>query len=309
VKKVSNVPELSALRKWCGELKNGKWCFQPLFLKPDAPPRPAEEIAALVDKRPLDELADQVEQSVQQILCRAYSGDVAALHKFARIVCGAVEALGRLAQFRDAATKTMAETFSMWPVLLSLNPQEIQRAKDELLRLGVGTKAPAPTRPGQHLDPHNFWTRLATKAFEVCRSNRCVVPILQAHIVGARKRRRARMFWKSEVKATICARSDGSIVIIPDWLKHCGELAEPVTTTNFSDWWKVIKLCVLDYWKMYPREYAEALKRIPDKQKKAAPQTGNPPDENYRLPKEHRKRTLALARVKQAFKGRVTCNS
>ncbi|MGA9779316.1 MAG: hypothetical protein ACLPRE_10470 [Limisphaerales bacterium] len=151
MKKVSNVPELSALRKWCGELKNGKWYFQPLFLKPDAPPRPTEEIAALVDKRPLEELADQIEPLVHQILCRAYTDDAAALRKFAHIVRGAVNALGRLTQFRVAAAKTVAATFPTWPVLLSLNPQEIQRAKDELLCLGVGTQAPAPTRPGQRL--------------------------------------------------------------------------------------------------------------------------------------------------------------
>jgi hypothetical protein len=233
VKKASNIPQLSALPKECSELKGGVRIYQPLFLKPAGTPRPTKKIAALVDKRPLEEVADQVEPLFHQILCRAYTGDAAALRKFAQIVCGAVEALGRLAQFRPAAMKTVAETFPTWPVLLSLNPQEIQRVKDELLRLGVGTKAPAPTRPGQRLDPHNFWTQLAARAFETCRSNKYIVPVLRAHCARTRRKPKTRKFWKTEAKATIYTGADGSVIVIPDWTTTLPRLHEQnIPTAN-----------------------------------------------------------------------------
>jgi hypothetical protein len=288
VKKASNIPQLSALPKECGELKNGVRIYQPIFLKPAGTPRPTKKIAALVDKRPLEELDDQVEQSVQQILFRAYTGDAAALRKFTHIVCGAVKALGRLAQFRAAAVKTVAETFPTWPVLLSLNPQEIQRAKDELLCLGVGAKAPAPTRPGQRLDPHNFWTQLAARAFEICRSNKYIVPVLRAHCAGTRQKPKTRKFWRTEAKATIYTRADGSVIVIPDWTTTLPRLSEPVTPTAFPNWWKAVKLCVLDYWKMYPQEYAKALQQIGRKEEE-----------------EWRRRNLALTAVRHAFRSLV----
>jgi len=290
------VPELSALRRWCGERRDNGWFYQPFYLRPEGTPKSAEAIAPSVDKRTLAELEDEIQAPIQQLLFRAYAGDASAQHKFARVVSGAVQALGRLATSRGAEMKAVAETFSDWPVMLSLNPQRIRRAKQQLEQLRVGSKGPLPTHSRQKLDPQGFWTELATRALKVVRSNLYLLPALREHTRGAKKSRATRKFWNTTVNATIYTRSNGDKIIIADWLKVlCPALSEPITAANFPHWWKAVKLTVLDYWKMYLPEYEKALGQIRGGRPRL---DGKKDDRRY---KEDRRRNLAIRSIRQAL--------
>jgi hypothetical protein len=279
---------LSDLRQHCGGRQNNHWIFQPRSLKPQGTPKQPAELSALVDTRPLADVEAELTAAIQQILARAYSGDSTALHRFARIVCGAAEALDTLTDFRQGAVKVVAEKSSAWPVLLSLNPQQIQHARRKLITLGVGRKAPARTRVGQRIDPCNFWTRLAANAFSIIRFNRHLVPLLKGHSRGAAKKRTYRNIWSQKLGATIYTRNDGDIICIPDWCGGLCNLSEPVTRANLAGWQRAIKLCVMDYWRIYPTDYQKALRQI-----------------GQRNETESRRRYFALARIDQAFRSLV----
>jgi hypothetical protein len=179
----------------------------------------------------------------------------------------------------------IAETSTNWPVLLSLNPQDIKWAKDYLLKLEVGSKAPTPTRPGQRIDSRNFWTRLAREALRACRINIRLVPALEAHCAEATKECQSMKIWRTQTKATYHTLPNGDVIILADWQKQCVKLSEPITDNNFKDWWGVMKLCVLEHWKSIPEDYAKALAKISDKTAAT----------------EFQKRNLALGQVRKAL--------
>jgi hypothetical protein len=70
-----------------------------------------------------------------------------------------------------------------------------------------------------------------------------------------------------------------------DWQRQCQYLSEPITTDNFPEWWKVVKMAVLQYWRNPEGNYQEALKKIGDAQEE-----------------EWRRRDRALTRIRQAFR-------
>jgi len=182
-----------------------------------------------------------------------------------------------------------AATFSDWPVLLSLNPQDINSAMQELKSLGVGTRSPLPSKPGQRVDRRNFWTRLATQALAACAANKRLVPELRDFASGAKRERQTREFWpQTRAKATYYYLANGDVVIITDWQSKCVKLSGPISKHNFQKWWDVVKWCVLDYWKNPKGNYAEALKKIGQ---------ANEP--------EWRRRNLAIDRLEQALRSRL----
>jgi hypothetical protein len=250
--------------------------------------RPREEIAVQRDKRTLEQLATEVADAIRQFLCRACCGDQRAIERVVVTVLRAVEALEILTKFEPQKVRAVAENLPRWPVLLSLNPQEIEHVKKDLKSLAVGTKAITPTRPGQRRDPRNIWTRIADEAYATCRRCKRAVPDLERLCKGVKGERRTFEYWRTDVNFTDYHPPGAPPVRIWDWHKHCKPLSHPITDANFKDWWKVIKMSVLQYWINPKGNYQEVLNAIGQKNLK-----------------EWQRRELALARIKQAFRSLI----
>jgi hypothetical protein len=276
------------------------WVYQPKFLTPEEP-RPVEEIQARLDARSLAELETQLNSAFQQILARAFIVEEVhqlvglpipdaekPLWRLILIVRGMVDSLNRLVERRPGLVNPIAERQPAWPVSLSLNPQHIKHVMDGLRGLGVGTKAPTPTRPGQRVDPNRYFTQLASRTFGVCRFNAHLIPELVHHCQNTKAVTGQLEFWKTTYKSTTYVLSDKSWIAIPQ-LEILAGLSEPVTHENFTDWWTAIKLYVLAYWSKFPDEYSEALEQIGKANKE----------------KEYTRRKDALNAVKQAFRSLV----
>jgi hypothetical protein len=247
--------------------------------------RELREITASIDKRPLAQLKDQTTEAMQHIAARAASGDkggITVLVASARAIVAALHTIERLQPEKISA---IAMGSPDWPVLLSPNPHDIAHAKDHLVRLRVGEKAPTPRHARQRLDPQNFWTRLASAAFQECRDNRIRVPTLKGHCAGIKPRRKTRNLWKTRTEVSFYAVSLTDCIVIADWEEKCVNLSLPVTQKNLRRWWWVVKRYILEYWHGHPKEYSEALRWIG--------RTDEP---------EWRRRNLAIDRVEQSFR-------
>lgn len=247
-----------------------------------------DAIARKVSNEPLPELHQQVYAALSQILCRAHMGDVEAIISYDTIARGMVGELNRLIEAQPEKVQTRAETCAHWPVLLSLNPQEIESAKAVLRRLQVGTKAITPTGPSQRLNPNDFWTMLAKDALNACQWNQSVVPSLERFVAGLKGKQRIEMFWHVPSRVTIFTLPTGDVITIPRWAKQCVQLSKPLTKDNFSEWWGVLKLCVLHYWYRHRNEYETALGKI-----------GRENEDEWR------RRNGAITAVRQAFRSCV----
>lgn len=293
---------LGRLRKVYPPSKKGKRIYMGAVLQPRGRVRPVEEIKKLVDKRPLSALQDQAKDALTQMLYRAHCGDAQALAQYICSTRAAVQSLETLAQHRQDSVRAEAETFPDWP--LNLNQHETEWAKLELKKLRVGTRFPLSTRPSLRARRRNVWSRLAWDALCACAENKRVVPALKAFAAGAKSERKtSRYSRQTEARAAFWYLGNGDVVIIPDWQEKCAKLSW-ITKANVSDWWNVVKECVLQHWQNPGGNYAEVLALIPDAG------TGNlsdkpRSDEYYKQNKEYRKRNSALARVKQAFEGLV----
>lgn len=298
----SNLPDLPTLRRLFGQrLRPGRlhkvhgrtvperWVYRATRQVIKRELRPPEQIAKHVDKRPLLQLLDQINALMEQVCARAACGDKQALSLMISTARGAIAALESIEKAQPTKLKTEAEISSTWPVLLSLNPQDIKHAKEQLQRLGVGTKATTPRRPGQRLDPQNFWTKLAEEALKACENNKIIVPVLEARGRGAKRVRKGMKLWQVQAQATFYYLSDRDCIIIPDWEKQCVNLSGPITDTNFKKWWGVVQFYVLERWHGSKEAYAAALTQISD----------------GTAPKEFQKRNLALNQVKKALRSLV----
>ncbi len=252
---------------------------------------PVEEIARRVDKRPLRELELQIEDALQEILARAHAGDDDALARYFFIARATVMSFDNLVRHELIRTRAFAEMSPNLPVLLSLNPQDIEAAKERVRLLNVGTKAMMPTRSGQRTDRRNLWTRLAIFAFHACFENARRVPQIEKNLAGAKPRRVQRKLWGTTEIGTEYTLPDGSWVVIADWQREGGNLAGQasltgqITADNFKHWQSVIKMCVLEFWNRSKDNYDKALKTVGT--------SGE--NESYR-------RHLAMNRTLQAFK-------
>ena len=254
--------------------------------------RPPEEIAAQVDQQSVLELRDQGEDVLQGLFKRAVLGEEQAIRVLIAHALGAVNALDDLERHQPSKLKMLAETHPNWPVLFSLNPQEIRRATDRITRLGVGQKAITPRRVKQRLDPADFWTQLAAAVLEECESHQVIVPVLETHCAGARRQRAVVKAWRTPVKLTFYYLDPQTRIRISDWQRQCMTLPKPITAANFKTWWDVAKLCLLEFWKSTEsgsRIYDQALKKIPDR----------------KAPKEFQKRNRAVAQVRKALRSLV----
>ena len=256
------------------------------MLEPRDELRDKSEIAKRVEKRPLPEVQQQVEHALKQMLYRAHCGDKKAMLQYALVTHAAVESLQTLAKHQPARMWPIAESFSDWPVLLSLNPEDIKDAKHQLKTFGVGTKSPLPTKPGQRVNRRNFWTRLAIQALKSCATNKRVVPALKTLAAGAIRQSKKDRYWGITVKASLYSLANGDEVIITDWQNKCVKLSGPITKTNFPDWWNVIKSCVLEHWKNPQGNYADALQKAGGTE-------------------EWQQRNRAISQVKQALRSLV----
>jgi hypothetical protein len=259
-----------------------------LFEKRD----PVKEIARRLDKRPLSKLEAQVADALKQIVARAHTGDDNALASYFKTARYTVMSLDNLVRHEPKRMRTIAERSSDFPVLLSLNPQDIKAATKRLQLLNVGAKAILPTRSGQKTDRRNLWTRLAIYAFNACLENFRRVQQIETQLTGAKQNRVKRKLWGTIENGTEYKLPDGKRTVIADWQRECVKLAGQITADNFNQWRSVVKICVLDFWKHSNRDYIEALDEV-----------GNPKDKdgNPKL-KECNRRHLAINRTLQAFK-------
>jgi hypothetical protein len=257
----------------------------PPVLQPEDNQPPGIDFSADVDERPILVLRNQLTDALSQILCRAHSGDDQAISEFVLTVRRAVLSLGRLSGFEPDRVRAEAERVSHWPVLLSLNPQDIKHAKQHLSSLCVGAKAMTPTRKGQRLDRENFWTRLAFRAFCVCQEAGYFVPALKSHCGGLRGQRHTARCWGTEHAVTAYRRKGGSTIAFADWQADAARLSRPVNDSNFKQWWAAARASVIEYWNHFRTEYDEALRHVGCVQR----------DETTR-------RNLAVDRLKQSFK-------
>jgi hypothetical protein len=247
-----------------------------------------EEVVKHLNKRPLLGLQEEIEKSLQQIFARAYCGEDEAIRLMISTARGVVHAVEDLETYQGAKLKEKAEASPLWPVLFSLNPQDIKQAKERVARLNVGTKALTPRRPGQRVDARNFWTNLAQEALHQCEDNRVNVPILEAYAKGVSRERKTLEFWQTRAAATYYYVSNRNCIIITDWESRCKTLQAPIAEKNFDQWWAVVQLCVINYWWDNRKAYEAALKKI-----------GRADEE------ESRRRNLAMTALHQALRSLV----
>ncbi|MEN9576890.1 MAG: hypothetical protein RL514_4745 [Verrucomicrobiota bacterium] len=215
-----------------------------------------------MDKRSLAELQEQARDALNQIQIRAHCGDQNAMRAFGLTLRDAVGELESLANHQPEATRAVAEVCRRWPVLLSLNPQDIAHAKEHLVKLNAGAKAVTPTRTGQRVDSLDPWTSIARGALDTCRLNKVVVPQLESNCAGAKLVLKSLKFWKTNVEVSVYTIANGDIILIADWQKRCASLDDSITSANFPDWWWAVRRCVLQHWKDSPDDYTAAIKRI-----------------------------------------------
>jgi hypothetical protein len=252
--------------------------------------RSAAEIAGEVDSRSLDDLYSQALDSHRQLLIRAAAGDERAMYFLADRVGMAARYLEILEEAQPEKLRALAQQYPRWPVLLSLNPQDIEIARDRLRRLCVGQKALTPTRSGQRVDRRSFWTRLAAWAVDECYNiTRTVVPVLEHHAkcAGARPKRVKERLWGTPVEATYYYLPEG-VLCLTDWEKQCVHLSKPVTKENFGSWWKAVRGFVREFWHCSASGYATALDHT-----KTGQHTKTEPE----------RRSMAFDRVEQALRG------
>jgi hypothetical protein len=304
-------PSLAGLRDECGDFQpysdpgkqidnhwrksypnstpKGRWYYVPAVFEPHDTRKPLPEISRLVDHRTLDQLRAQFMDVISQMLNRAHIGDDDALDSFVWLVNRQVDALSDLARCEFTRVQAKAATYPQWPVLLSLNPQDIQRVKQDLEKLNVGSMATIFTGPSQRVDPRNFWTQLATCGLRACRRAKVYTYFLKRHAKGAiRVCPQRRKYWGVETGVTYYYLSNYEAIIIADWHKQCLRLSEPITAVNFKDWWNAIKLCVLHHWQNNHGDtfsYSEALRYVGQTDKE-----------------EWQRRYFALSRIEQALR-------
>jgi hypothetical protein len=289
---MNDIP-LEVLREYYGQCSNGSWVYEPPALEFHDRRRSPDEICQQVDQRPLDELRRQAKGALIQILSRAHVGDEEAIKTFSTIVHGFTGELENLANTQQDKLRTLAETFPMWPVQLSLKKGDKDSALDYLRKLNVGTKAITPTGPGQKWNRSSFWTELANRARVSCGIKRMTVPALLKLAAEAPAEQLTAKLWGNELKATRWTLRNGDTITLTEWQKECVKLTEPITPKNFAAWWKLVELCVLEHWKRNPKEHSKALREIGEKDKK-----GNK--------REHwRQHNMAIDRVRQGFKDLV----
>ena len=249
--------------------------------------RSAAECSGQVDARPMEELDSCAHDAIRQILTRAAAGDEMAMRLFVERVHLFVRCLELLQTAQPEKLRALAAERSRWPVLLSLNPQDMRIAQQRLRDLTLGEKALAPTRSNQRTDRRIFWTRMAQFAVSECDCTRVMVPILAslAASAGVAPKRIPHMAWRTPLDATCYFMRDGCICIA-DWEKLCLNLSKPITKTNFKEWWEVVRRFAYEYWDSSPAAYASALKII------GQPDIG-----------EAIRRNMAFDRLEQALRG------
>jgi hypothetical protein len=273
------------------------WVYELRFLTPEET-RPVEEIQARMDQRSLSELESDLNAAFQQLLARAFiveqvkqpvqlaiPNEEKPLWRLVLIIRGMVDSLSRLAERRPGLVNPIAERQATWPVALSLNPQQMRHATNMLRALGVGSKAPTPTRPGQRVDPNNYFTQLANRAFDACRFDAYLTRELVEHGKNMVSFSGTSKFWSTRYTSTTYVLPDKSWIVLPEPEKTAA-LSEPVSQENFPRWWEAIKLQVLAYWSKFPEKYGEALRHVGKELKE----------------KEYTRRKDALNAVRQAFR-------
>jgi hypothetical protein len=205
--------------------KKPRRIYMGAILQPTDRIRYAKEIAALVDKRRLAELHGQVADALSQMLYRAHCGDQQAVKAYVLATNHAVDSLQTLAKHQPLKVRRQSQTYSHWPVLLSLNPQDIEDAQQRLKSLGVGTNSILPTKSGQRVDYRHPWTQLALLALTACAKNKHAIPELVALCAGAKSERKVLKLWeRTEHGATLYQLGNGDVVIIADWQEKCTKL-------------------------------------------------------------------------------------
>src|SRR5580704_1344516 len=103
--------------------------------------RPAEEFSLLVNDQPDEAICKQFDDSVKQLLYRAYSGDRKAAQLAIAKFGGALSDLRKFIDVQRDMTKLAADGFSRWPVVISVSSTEKQTD------LKVVSQNHAPTPP------------------------------------------------------------------------------------------------------------------------------------------------------------------
>jgi hypothetical protein len=251
---------------------------------------PLEKLAGKIDTRSLDELMSEPTYATGQLLLRACCGDEQAIFFFAMRVSEHVYYLETLSKYQPDKVRSLASTYDRWPVLLSLNPQDIQIAMDQIKSLNVGAAAAMPTRTGQKVDRRIYWTRLVQWAIGECMTCGMYVKILER--LAAKRKASAKTvetkIWNKSVHATCWYLRDGNTynaLVITEWEKHCASLAVPITDRNFNEWWSVVQEFTREALYSSEELYSAALREIG--------QTNRP---------KYERRSMALDRVRQTLK-------
>ena len=276
--------------------QRGAWLYRPEVLRVFGGLKNPKHIAALISDESLDEVLENIHKGIGQLVFRSHAGEKKererAMELFFILVRTTINNLEQLADFHFAELKSIAERYPEWPVMLSLNPQDISYRLSRLERLKVGRKAVTPTAKGQRVNFRNPWTLLAKRALDVCALNIHLVRKLRGFTRGAKRERRHFKFFGTPVYGTFYTLENQDMIGIADWQETCASLAFPITASNFDRWWRAISGCVLGCWHANPGEYKKALSKL----EKAHG------DETI-------KRNLAMTYLRQAFRSLVGLRS
>lgn len=233
---------------------------RPRSVSADKGPTPADEFRLLVDDQPAEAICKQFDESLKQLLYRAYSGDEKAAHLAIAKLGGALAGLRKLPEIQRDMMKSIGESFSGWPAMLSLDHHDEPHRKSKL-KYGSGHTPICGL--ADHEGPTDYWSNLARNAYEVCEINRHLVPLFLTWTKDSHAKTCYRNYWDRTVKTTFYHLANGhDVIAISDWQAECAMLPAEVNEESFAAWWKTVMKAVLEYWHNEATNYDEALKQI-----------------------------------------------
>ena len=217
------------------------------------------------DDRSNAELFKALHRDLFELILRADAGDREALEKFVNLVINLTSELNLLARRKTEFVSETARTYENWPVVASLLDvnRALQKDSEQLhflkteLKLGADSFISVDRR--RLIDFKNRWHRYVWYVLKAMRINKVLVPVLREnfknwirfHQVKYRldKRQLLGRFYELE-KHT---------VYVSEWANLCVDLPDKLTSDKaaIEQFWKPMKLAILDYWEMKDNEDAK----------------------------------------------------
>src|ERR1700722_3609777 len=113
-------------RKYYGDgIPKGAWMYVPEMLKVFGRVKSSKKLAVMINKQTLDEIRDQSDKAMEQLVFRSLAAEPRerkrAMELLYRLTKASVNGLERVGNLLPNQIQSIAERYSDWPVMLSLN--------------------------------------------------------------------------------------------------------------------------------------------------------------------------------------------